>query len=116
MTGDRDAQHLALNAAVEALHHPIRARRIGPRFAVLHPKLLARGLDHHLRHTVCHRWDPEHALPAILLRDAHRFDRWGTVAAGGHAVPELIEIVLQASLEDLKAHSVHPRCPAVPEF
>src|SRR3954464_8462373 len=45
VAGHRDAQHLALDASVEAFDHAIRARRVGPRRAMLHPELLARCLE-----------------------------------------------------------------------
>src|SRR3954452_2533087 len=41
----RDAQHLALYPPLEALHHAIRAGRVGPRRAMLHPELLAGRLE-----------------------------------------------------------------------
>src|SRR4051794_11590536 len=44
VAGDRDAQHLALDASVEALHHAIGFRRVGPRRAMDHAKLLASSL------------------------------------------------------------------------
>jgi hypothetical protein len=45
VAGNRNAQHLALHTPVEALHQAVRARRIGPRLAMLHPELLARPLE-----------------------------------------------------------------------
>ncbi len=45
VAGDGDAQHLALDAAVEALRHPVRARGVGPRLAVLDAELPASLLE-----------------------------------------------------------------------
>jgi len=43
--GDRDAEHLALDPAVAAFRHPVRARRAGPRLAVLDALLAASRLE-----------------------------------------------------------------------
>ena len=64
--------------------------------------------DHHLGHAVGHRWNTQNALPATLLRNGDRFDRWGKVAARGHSIPDLVEIALQVRLEILDRLLIHP--------
>src|SRR3954451_3726953 len=83
VAGNRDAQHLALDASVEAFDHAIRARRVGPRRAMLHPELLARCLEAVGR---------EAALPPIIFPG--RPERWwGDEALKAEADPP------QATLE-----------------
>ena len=76
MTGNRDAQHLALDAPVEALHHPVRAGRIGPRLAMDRPERLARPLEAISREAGAtvgqHMGDLEGEGPDGLVQEGHR--------------------------------------------
>ena len=75
VAGDCNAQHLPLDTPVEALDHAIGFGRIRPRFAVLHPKLLARGLKAVSREARAavgkHMGDLEGEGPDRLLQEGH---------------------------------------------
>src|SRR3954453_17268510 len=75
VAGDCNAQHLPLDPPVEALDHAIGFGRIRPRFAVLHPKLLARGLKAVSREARAavgkHMGDLEGEGPDRLLQEGH---------------------------------------------
>src|SRR3954471_3590514 len=75
VAGDCNAQHLPLDTPVEALDHAIGFGRIRPRFAVLHPKLLARRLKAVSREARAavgkHMGDLEGEGPDRLLQEGH---------------------------------------------
>ena len=76
MAVDRDAEHLPLHASVEALHHAVRARRVGPCRPVLHLQLAAGRLEavrHEAGATVGeHMCDPEGQSGKGLFQEGHR--------------------------------------------
>ena len=64
---------------------------------------------HGLRDSVRESGHAENPGPrAMRFRYFHRFHRRRKVAAGGHPVPDLIEITLQISLEVLDGLLIHP--------
>jgi hypothetical protein len=56
-------------------------------------------LDHRLCHPVCHCRHSQHAHPTRHLRNGHAFHRRRKVAPGTHAIPELVQVVVQIFLE-----------------
>ena len=68
---------------------------------------------HHLGHPITYRGDSQQACPATLLGDCNRFHGWGKVAAGGHPVPDLVQVVLQVGFESCQALSVDACHPLV---
>src|SRR6266516_938365 len=50
---------------------------------------------------------------AMRFRYFHRFHRRREITAGGHPIPDLIEITLQIGLEVLNRLLIHPRCALV---
>ena len=72
------------------------------------------GRDHGLRNSVRDSGNSENpGSRAMRFRYFHRFHRGREVAARGHPVPDLIQIVLQVGLEVLDRLPVRSRCPAV---
>jgi hypothetical protein len=47
--------------------------------------------------------------PAVRLRYLHSLDRWREVAARGHPIPDLVQIVSQIFLENLERDPIHTR-------
>ena len=56
-------------------------------------------LDHHLRYAVRYRGYSQNPFPSTLLRYFYRFDRRGKVTAGGHPIPDLVQVILQILLK-----------------
>jgi hypothetical protein len=73
---------------------------------LLHVRL-QRHDRHRLRHPVNHARNAENPRPA-LLRYFHRADRTGKITTRGHAIPQLVEVILQPLLELRNRHPIGP--------
>lgn len=69
---------------------------------------LQQHLHHRLPDPISHRRNAKGPGAASLFRNAHPPHRWRHVRARGHAIPELVQIVLQIALKVRKAFSIHP--------
>ena len=97
---------------------PRRSDRIERRFAgpvsigvVVEPGLhqrLEEPFDHHLGDAVGNRGNPQRPRLAVTLRYVDPPHRRRKVAAGGHPIPELVEVVRKISLEVRNRLAVHP--------
>ena len=73
----------------------------------LHQRL-EEPFDHHLGDAVGNRGNPQRPRLAVTLRYVDPPHRRRKVAAGGHPIPELVEVVRKISLEVRNRLAVHP--------
>ena len=67
----------------------------------------------HLCDPIGHRWNTQRPLAATLLGYFHSADRRRKVTARGHSIPQLIQIVLQASLKAFNRLPIDPSSSSV---
>jgi hypothetical protein len=88
---------------------PIRVR-----MKVLFQDRLKIPFGYRLGNAVGYRWNPQRPRPPIVLRYIHpTHGRW-KIAARGHPIPDLKEIILQILFKLCKGLPIYPSCSLVP--
>jgi len=106
-------QHIAIEELLSKVNRPGFSIAVGVTIDNRLEHRLEDHLDHRLCHPISNCWRVQNPCAPALLRDRHGFDWRRKIAARGHPISKLVQVVLELALKLLNRFIIHSSTSAI---